>query len=158
MDLLATTHADSRTRLPQPSPVTRMRFLYSSEALRPRLGYEMHETWRANAVIAFPSSIRAESSPLSWNRPARSPRDERETISIRGIDRNLPRISSYFSFPYLFILYETVTELDKRQCVVTTVARRKKKPIECCFNRRRDFKNFQNRSLRPSVRFLLLVI
>lgn len=107
LDLLATTHADSRTRLPQPSPVTRMRFLYSSEALRPRLGYEMHETWRANAVIAFPSSIRAESSPLSRNRPA-----PHET---RGIDRNLAQISSFFSFPCLFILDKyIITELNKR--------------------------------------------
>lgn len=43
--------------VPNP-PVTRMRFLYSSEALQPRLGYEMQKTYCANAVIAFPSSRR----------------------------------------------------------------------------------------------------
>lgn len=107
LDLLATTHADSRTRLPQPSPVTRMRFLYSSEALRPRLGYEMHETWRANAVIAFPSSIRAESSPLSGNR-LDSPVGRREGD---GMNRNLAtNFLRFLSFPYLFT-FDGITEL-----------------------------------------------
>ena len=64
-------------------PVTRMRFLYSSEALQPRLGYEMQNTYCANAVIAFPSSIRAESSALSRNTLAR--RDERRGCSIYGV-------------------------------------------------------------------------